>query len=121
MLDQKYVTFYARSSKVPLDVAERDVVLTYVLKILSEDMLKRLAFKGGTCLKKTHFGSSGRFSMDLDFTSLSISAGELQSQFKQLLDKRSHFGIEFKVSEENSRKGADDCEQIIPSRNRLFP
>ena len=35
MLDQKYVTFYARSSRVPLDVAERDVVLTYVLKILS--------------------------------------------------------------------------------------
>ncbi len=111
MLDQKYVTFYARSSKVPLDVAERDVVLTYVLKILSEDMLKRLAFKGGTCLKKIHFGSSGRFSMDLDFTSLSISAGELQSQLKQLLDKRSHFGIEFKVSEENISKGAADCEQ----------
>ena len=111
MLDQKYVTFYARSSKVPLDVAERDVVLTYVLKILSEVMLKRLAFKGGTCLKKTHFGSSGRFSMDLDFTSLSISASEIQSQLKQLLDKRSHFGIEFKVSEENIRKGAADCEQ----------
>jgi predicted nucleotidyltransferase component of viral defense system len=89
MLDQKYVTFYARSSKVPLDVAERDVILTYVLKIMSEDMLKKLAFKGGTCLKKTHFGNSGRFSMDLDFTSLSISAGELQSQLKQLLDKRS--------------------------------
>jgi predicted nucleotidyltransferase component of viral defense system len=111
MLDQKYVTFYARSSKVPLDVAERDVVLTYVLKILSEDMLKRLAFKGGTCLKKIHFGSSGRFSMDLDFTSLSISAGELQFQLKQLLDTRSHFGIDFKVSEENIRKGAADCEQ----------
>lgn len=111
MLDQKYVTFYARSSKVPLDVAERDVVLTYVLKILSADMLKRLAFKGGTCLKKTHFGSSGRFSIDLDFTSLNISADELQSQIKRLLDKRSHFGIEFKVSEENIRKGAADCEQ----------
>lgn len=99
MLDQKYVTFYARSSKVPLDVAERDVVLTYVLKILSEDILKRLAFKGGTCLKKTRFGRSGRFSMDLDFTSLSISTDDLRSQLKQLLDKRSHFGIEFKVSD----------------------
>ena len=42
------MTFYARSSKVPLDVADRDVVLTYVLKVLSEDILQKLAFKGGT-------------------------------------------------------------------------
>lgn len=111
MLDQKYVTLYARSSKVPLDVAERDIVLTYVLKILSEDLLKRLAFKGGTCLKKMHFGSSGRFSMDLDFTSLNMSTDDLQSELKKLLDKRSHFGIGFKVSEENVRKGAGACEQ----------
>ena len=111
MLDQKYVTFYARSSIVPLDVAERDVVLTYVLKVLSEDVLKKLAFKGGTCLKKMHFGSSGRFSMDLDFTSLSMSLDDLQSGLKKLLDKRSHFGIDFKISEENVSKGAGACEQ----------
>ena len=111
MLDQKYVTFYARSSKVPLDVAERDVVLTYVLKVLSEDVLKNLAFKGGTCLKKMHFGGSGRFSMDLDFTSLSSSIDDLQTRLKQLLDKRSHFGIGFRILEENVRKANDDCEQ----------
>jgi predicted nucleotidyltransferase component of viral defense system len=111
MLDQKYVTFYARSSRVPLDVAERDVVLTYVLKVLSEDVLKSLAFKGGTCLKKMHFGGSGRFSMDLDFTSLSSSIDDLQTGLKQLLDKRSHFGIEFRILEENVRKANDDCEQ----------
>jgi predicted nucleotidyltransferase component of viral defense system len=57
MLDKKYVTFYARSSKVRLDVAERDVVLTYVLKALSEKVLPALAFKGGTCLKKLENGS----------------------------------------------------------------
>jgi predicted nucleotidyltransferase component of viral defense system len=111
MLDQKYVTFYARSSRVPLDVAERDVVLTYVLKVLSEDVLKNLAFKGGTCLKKMHFGGSGRFSMDLDFTSLSNSIDDLQTKLKQLLDKRSHFGIEFRILEENVRKATIDCEQ----------
>lgn len=111
MLDQKFVTFYARSSRVPLDVAERDVVLTYVLKVLSEDVLKNLAFKGGTCLKKMHFGGSGRFSMDLDFTSLSSSIDDLQTKLKQLLDKRSHFGIEFRILEENVRKANDDCEQ----------
>lgn len=47
----------------------------------------------------------------LDFTSLSISTGELQSQLELLLDKRSNFGIEFNVSEENIRKGAGECEQ----------
>ena len=111
MLDKKYVTFYARSSRVPLDVAERDVVLTYVLKVLSESILQRLAFKGGTCLKKMYFGSSGRFSMDLDFTSLNMSLENLQSELKQLLDERNHFGINFKIAEENVRTGAGACEQ----------
>ena len=108
MLDQKYVTFYARSSKVPLDVAERDVILTYVLKILSEKSLNQLAFKGGTCLKKTHFGNTGRFSMDLDFTSLSISIDDLR-QLNDLLNKKSHFDINFLISEENIRKSDGTC------------
>jgi predicted nucleotidyltransferase component of viral defense system len=111
MLDQKYVTFYARSSKVPLAVAERDVVLTYVLKVLSGDVLKSLAFKGGTCLKKMHFGGSGRFSMDLDFTSLDGSIDDHQTRLNQLLNKRNHFGIEFRILEENVRKATGDCEQ----------
>lgn len=111
MLDQKYGTFYARSSKVPLEVAERDMVLTYVLKVLSEDILKNLAFKGGTCLKKMHFGGSGRFSMDLDFTSLNSSIDDLQAELKSLLNKRSHFGIELRILEENVRKATGDCEQ----------
>lgn len=111
MLDQKFVTFYARSSRVPLEVAERDVVLTYVLKVLSDGVLESLAFKGGTCLKKTHFGGSGRFSMDLDFTSLNTFSESLKSQLKQLLDKRSHFGIAFRILEENIRQGAGECEE----------
>ncbi|MBN8555438.1 MAG: nucleotidyl transferase AbiEii/AbiGii toxin family protein [Deltaproteobacteria bacterium] len=32
--------------------------------------MKKLAFKGGTCLRKMILGSHGRFSTDLDFTSL---------------------------------------------------
>ncbi len=105
MLGKKHVTFYARSSRVPLDVAERDVVLTYVLKVLSESVLPRLAFKGGTCLKKVYFGNVGRFSMDLDFTSSGISLEELKQGFRQLLDKRSYYDIEFKIAEENVRAG----------------
>ena len=110
MLDQKFVTFYARSSRVPLVVAERDVVLTYVLKVLSDGVLESLAFKGGTCLKKMHFGGIGRFSMDLDHKPKRILRS-LQSQLKQLLDKRSHFGIDFRILEENIRQGAGECEE----------
>ena len=50
------------------NVAERDVVLTYFLKVANEDLPGKLAFKGGTCLKKVCLGKTGRFSIDLDFT-----------------------------------------------------
>jgi predicted nucleotidyltransferase component of viral defense system len=105
MLDKKHVTFYARSSRVPLDVAERDVILTYVLKILSDTILPRLAFKGGTCLKKVYFGNVGRFSIDLDFTSSGMPLKELKHGLRQSLDKRSYYRIEFRIAEENVRAG----------------
>lgn len=97
------MTFYARSSGVPLDVAERDVVLTYVLRILAESVLPELAFKGGTCLKKTYFGRTGRFSMDLDFTSLGVTVEQLRNVLGDKLRNRSHYGINFKIAEENVR------------------
>jgi len=101
MLDQKYVTFYARSSKVRLDVAERDVVLTYVLRILSDEILPKLAFKGGTCLKKVYFGNTGRFSMDLDFTSCGMTLEELKGKLRQLFDSKAAYGIDFNVLEDH--------------------
>ena len=79
VLERRHVTFYARSSRVPENRAERDIVLTYVLRIMSEHMLSRLAFKGGTCLKKIYFGNTGRFSMDLDFTSIDVRPEVLKS------------------------------------------
>lgn len=52
-------------------IAEKEVVLTFLLQLLSErGILDRLAFKGGTCLRKMFIGSQGRFSTDLDFTAL---------------------------------------------------
>jgi predicted nucleotidyltransferase component of viral defense system len=108
LLEQKYVTFYARSSRVPLEIAERDVVLTYVLRILSESVLPKLAFKGGTCLKKTYFGRTGRFSMDLDFTSLGLTVEELRKTLGEQLHDKDHYGINFKIKEENVRTGFGD-------------
>ena len=50
-------------------VAENEIVLTYLLQLMAErGILDKLAFKGGTCLRKMFIGSGGRFSTDLDFT-----------------------------------------------------
>ncbi len=70
MIADKFVDLYARNSGLRDKlVAERDVVLTYALRALHETgLLEHLAFKGGTCLRKTVFVSTGRFSEDLDFT-----------------------------------------------------
>ncbi len=48
MLQQKFVDLFARSSGVVLPIAERDVALTYVLRILADaGLLNQLIFKGG--------------------------------------------------------------------------
>lgn len=70
MIPKKIVDRYAHQSGVKDQlVAEREVVLTYALHAMSDaNVLDLLAFKGGTCLRKIIFGSTGRFSEDLDFT-----------------------------------------------------
>jgi hypothetical protein len=104
---------------------------------MAEPMLPRLAFKEGTCLKKIYFGNTGRFSMDLDFTSIDIRPEELR---KDLLDEKSWYGIDFKINDENltpdskrwsdtptlgirepysSYKSASENNQSFPQRNFL--
>ncbi|MEX0641166.1 MAG: nucleotidyl transferase AbiEii/AbiGii toxin family protein [Pirellulales bacterium] len=70
MLSKKQVDFFAHQSGIQdVTVAEREVVLTYALKLLSESPIaEHFAFKGGTCIRKLWLGPTGRFSMDLDFT-----------------------------------------------------
>jgi predicted nucleotidyltransferase component of viral defense system len=72
MLTQPQVQRYAVESGLrDIMIAEKEVVLTFLLQLLSErGILDRLAFKGGTCLRKMFFGNQGRFSTDLDFTGL---------------------------------------------------
>jgi hypothetical protein len=54
--------------RIPETVLERDYCLSWFLVGLSHSPLRdRLAFKGGTALKKCYFGDY-RFSEDLDFT-----------------------------------------------------
>ncbi|MGA7713504.1 MAG: nucleotidyl transferase AbiEii/AbiGii toxin family protein [Rhizomicrobium sp.] len=72
MLTRPEVQRYAAESGLrDIMIAEKEVILTFLLQLLSErGTLDRLAFKGGTCLRKMIIGSQGRFSTDLDFTSL---------------------------------------------------
>jgi predicted nucleotidyltransferase component of viral defense system len=72
MLTRPQVQRYSTESGLrDIMIAEKDVVLTFLLQLLSErGLLDRLAFKGGTCLRKMFIGSQGRFSTDLDFTGI---------------------------------------------------
>jgi len=75
-------------------VAERDVVLTYALDALIADgVMSDLAFKGGTCLRKVVFGSSGRFSEDLDFSvATELPEDDVLMRLVEVLN-RPHHGI----------------------------
>ncbi len=72
MLSRPEVQRYSAEAGLrDLMIAEKEVVLTFLLQLLSErGVLNRFAFKGGTCLRKMVLGSQGRVSTDLDFTSL---------------------------------------------------
>lgn len=109
MLDPRQVDHYAQASRVDRIIAERNVVLTYVLKVLSEGknpLIRRLVLKGGTCLKKVYLGKSGRFSMDLDFTALSLSPNKFSSLLRKLLHEKTYYGITFSIEEEYTREEA---------------
>lgn len=71
MIEQRYADLFTQGAQVNVEIAEREIVLTYVLRILEDaGLLKTLAFKGGTCLRKCVYGKDTRFSIDLDFTSI---------------------------------------------------
>lgn len=60
-----------RRSGVSREVVEKDYALSYVLAAMHElaALADQLVFKGGTALRKAHYGDY-RFSEDLDFTAL---------------------------------------------------
>ena len=72
MLTQPQVQRYSNESGLrDIMIAEKEVILTFLLQLLPErGILDRLAFKGGTCLRKMFLGTQGRFSTDLDFTGI---------------------------------------------------
>ncbi len=73
MLTKPQLARYVHASGVDDgSFAEKEVVLTYLLQLLVQrGFIERVAFKGGTCIRKMLLGNRSRFSTDLDFTSRS--------------------------------------------------
>ena len=72
MLTRPQVQRYtAESGLRDIMIVEKEIILTYLLQLMAEHgILDKLAFKGGTCLRKMFIGTGGRFSTDLDFAGL---------------------------------------------------
>ena len=102
MLTRPHVQRYAAESGLrDLMIAEKEVVLTFLLQLLSErGILNRLAFKGGTCLRKMFVGSQGRFSTDLDFTGL--EEHDHEDVILEMMDafEQPFHGIQFSIPDE---------------------
>src|SRR5208283_4568203 len=103
MLPRPQVQRYSNESGLrDIMIAEKEVILTFLLQLLSErGMLDRFAFKGGTCLRKMIVGSQGRFSTDLDFTSLHEHDHEdVIVDMMEAFEEPFH-GIQFTISDDS--------------------
>lgn len=94
----------AASLKIPVEVVEKDYVLSYLLAGLADvPELSGLRFKGGTALKKIHFGPSYRFSEDLEFSAVNTPQGAMIEPLigqavraaQARLEARGRFRLEF--------------------------
>jgi len=115
MIEKRLIQWYAANSGVDLDIAEREVVLTYVMKVLSDaGILSHLAFKGGTAIRKIFLGNQGRFSLDLDFTMVSdLGPEEFVLDIVSTLLNQEHYGITFAIRSEDYYANPDACGAII--------
>jgi len=119
MIEKRLVQWYAADAGVDLDIAEREVILTYVLYILSEKgLINRLAFKGGTAIRKLHLGGTGRFSLDLDFS----AAGDAEPEALVLdlvgsLHEQTCYGLTFAIPGPDYYATDDSCGAQVTYRH----
>jgi len=115
MIEKRLVQWYASDAGVDLDIAEREVALTYVLSILSDHgLLDQMAFKGGTALRKIHLGPTGRFSLDLDFTATGETSPEaLILDLVAPLHDQTHYGLTFAVDPSDYYATVDSCGATV--------
>ena len=100
MLTQPQLQRFAHESGIRnLEIVEKEVVLTYFLQLLSErGFLADMAFKGGTCIRKTWLGANGRFSTDVDFTATrqDKTPDDFVLQLAEITNEPFH-GIQFEI------------------------
>ena len=111
MIEKRLAQWYAADAGVDLDIAEREIVLTYVLRLfLDRGILHHLAFKGGTAIRKLYLGNQGRFSLDLDFTAVDeIGPEDLVLEIVSLLHDKTYFGITFHIPTHDFYATPDSC------------
>ncbi len=107
MVPLAYVRQFAAGQRVAVDVADLEVVLVYALSMLNEAGLTGrltdnttgpLLFKGGTALRKCVFGSTGRFSRDLDFDAAYRNGFEADLE-RVIQERRPFFDIRFSIAD----------------------
>lgn len=98
MIARQFLRQYSHAAGVDEDVAMQEVVLTYVLQRIGElGLWQRLAFKGGTSLRKTIFGNTGRFSRDIDLLALDADAPKPEDELLDGLGREQFYGLAFEV------------------------
>ncbi len=119
MIEKRLVQWYAADAGVDLDVAEREIVLTYVLRILADqDLLNLMAFKGGTAIRKLHLGRTGRFSLDLDFTATGdVTPDTLALDLAGVLHQQTCHGLTFTIPSPNYYATTNSCGAEVSYRH----
>lgn len=106
MLAQATIRQYAVGQRIDAEVADQEIVLHYALALLNEAGLTGhqgsstgpLLFKGGTALRKCIFGSTGRFSRDIDFDV--VQQNGFEAEVEQAFDDANpYFGIRFTIDD----------------------
>ena len=119
MIEKRLVQWYAADAGVDLDIAEREIVLTYVLRILADrGLLAQLAFKGGTAIRKLILGGQGRFSLDLDFTAITaVEPDAFVLDLAGCLHGQTYYGITFTIADPDYYATADSCGAEVTYRH----
>ena len=119
MIEKRLVQWYAADAGVDLDIAEREIVLTYVLRILADrGLLAQLAFKGGTAIRKLILGGQGRFSLDLDFTATTDAEPDaFVLDLASCLHGQTYHGITFTIADPDYYATSDSCGAEVTYRH----
>lgn len=109
MIPEATVKSLARRQGIDPAVVDRDHALGVVLWAMdSQSSLRDWVFKGGTCLRKCHFGDY-RFSEDLDFTVMGrLSVAAAQEAITVSLPAAASQGIQLVVDEMHVEVMNDD-------------